>query len=61
MVDRSVKCPVNEQTYVVCWFRKELFHFVKLLGIGTDNRKSGVNHCSIAMASANLMKGTVRC
>ena len=62
MVDTSVKRPVNEQTSVclfVCWLRKELFHLVKLLGIATDNRKGGVNHCGIAVASANLMKLTL--
>jgi len=43
----------------VRWFNKELFQLVKLLGVETDNRKSGMSHCSIAMASANLMKVTL--
>jgi hypothetical protein len=48
----SVKCPVNEQTSVVCCFKKELFQLVKLLYVGADNRKSGMIHRSIAVASA---------
>ena len=32
---------------------------VKLLGVGADNRKSGMSHCNIAMSSANLMKVTL--
>jgi hypothetical protein len=59
MVDTSVECPVNESTSVVCWFKKELCQLIKLLCICTDNRKSGMNHCSFAMASANLMEVTL--
>ena len=59
MVDMSVRCPVNEQSLIVRWFRKELLQFVKLLGIGTDNRMSGMNHCSSVTACANLMKVTL--